>query len=70
MPRILVVDDDEAMREVIKDNLSLTYDVVETGGFVNCGPGVPVFRCGAGETEPLLQAASARTAPATRAGAR
>lgn len=31
MPRILVVDDDEAMREVIKDNLSLTHDVVETG---------------------------------------
>lgn len=31
MPRILVVDDDEAMRGIIKDHLSMTYDVVDTG---------------------------------------
>jgi CheY-like chemotaxis protein len=31
MQRILVVDDDTSMREVIKDHLSALYDVIETG---------------------------------------
>lgn len=31
MPRILIVDDDEAIRGVIKDHLSATYKVIDTG---------------------------------------
>jgi CheY-like chemotaxis protein len=31
MPQILVVDDDEAYRSVIKDHLSGTYEVIDTG---------------------------------------
>jgi DNA-binding response OmpR family regulator len=31
MPRILIVDDDEAVREVIKDNLSAIYEIIGTG---------------------------------------
>ena len=31
MPRILVVDDDEAMRGIIKDHLSTIYEVIDTG---------------------------------------
>ncbi len=31
MPRILVVDDDEAMREVIRDHLSSIHEVIDTG---------------------------------------
>jgi DNA-binding response OmpR family regulator len=31
MPRILVVDDDEAMRGIIRDNLSISYEIVDTG---------------------------------------
>jgi CheY-like chemotaxis protein len=31
MPRILVVDDDEEMRAIIKENLSSTYEVIDTG---------------------------------------
>lgn len=31
MPRILVVDDDEAVRDVIKEHLSGTYEVIDTG---------------------------------------
>jgi DNA-binding response OmpR family regulator len=31
MPRILVVDDDEAMRSVIKDHLASSYEVIDTG---------------------------------------
>jgi DNA-binding response OmpR family regulator len=31
MSRVLIVDDDEAMRGIIRDHLSATYDVVDTG---------------------------------------
>ncbi len=31
MPRILVVDDDAAMRDIIKENLSAIYEVIGTG---------------------------------------
>ena len=31
MPRILVVDDDEAVRGIIKQHLSIAYEVVDTG---------------------------------------
>lgn len=38
MPRILVIDDDEAVREVIKDNLSAAYEVIDTGDPENALP--------------------------------
>jgi putative two-component system response regulator len=31
MPRILIVDDDDAMRTVIREHLSSTYQIIETG---------------------------------------
>lgn len=31
MPRILIVDDDEAMRAVVKEHLSAIYEVIDTG---------------------------------------
>jgi DNA-binding response OmpR family regulator len=38
MARILIVDDDEAMRGIIKDNLSAAYEVIDTGEAENALP--------------------------------